>query len=383
MMLRRRQDTRRAMLSRVALLLAGLGLVAGFLFLDPWSIAWLKGHTTLTFERSDRIDARRAVYVFDLGRIGDRFRYDPVSLLAFRPGLEEYWDWPEHPEGGFTICTNERGFREDGPTALVKSGTRILVAGDSHTAGLVGNDETFCSVLEARLRAVRNEPGLEVLDAGVAFTGPTCYLGTLRKNLELAPDVFVAVVFTGNDFWDDLKIRYVLDGWSPPAGDEDYRARLAPVAERWSGPLGQGYNQLYRWAHFPWEPERALECVEGALREASALCAREGIAFLVAVLPTKMDVEPEDDAETQLAVAGALGLGPSELEANQRLGARLIERLRAAGVACVDLLGPLREGEHPLYWRTDYHLGLAGHALVARVLEDALAEPLAHVPVQR
>ena len=111
------------------------------------------------------------------------------------------------------------------PTEVAKRGLRILVAGDSHTQGAVGVAETFPNLLEACLRAA-GRADCEVLNAGVAFTGPRCYLERLRHYLFLEPDVFVAALFTGNDFWDDLRLAYAKGGWWVP-DEEAYRARLA------------------------------------------------------------------------------------------------------------------------------------------------------------
>jgi hypothetical protein len=187
--------------------------------------------------------------------------------------------------------------------------------------------------------------------------------------------VFVAVLFAGNDFWDDLAVRYWLDGWSAPHGDDGYVARLAAAAERWPGPVSQGLNQAYRWKHFAGEAERALEAVLGSYLAMRDLCAARGIAFLAVALPAKIDVD-EDDRETIEAARTALGLGPEDVAVNRELGRRFVEAVRAAGIRCLDPFEVMTESKAKLYWQRDHHLSQAGHALVADLLARELEELL-------
>lgn len=362
------------------------GLVAGatagvialvltpFLLRDPEVKAWVKAHAPNPFDRSDTIDERRARVLFDLGRIGDRCRYDPVAWLELRPGLDEEVLWPEHPQGKWRLCTNDVGLREDAPVAA-KRGRRVLVLGDSHTSGLVSNGESFANLLEARLATLHEGEGwagADVLNAGVPYTGPRAYRQTLEKRLALEPDVVVAVCFTGNDFWDDLKTSYLLEGWTPPTGDAAYRQRIESVAERWPGPAGQGFNEAYRFRAFPWEVEKALELVTQSFVAMQARCTELGLRLVVVVLPTKMDVEPEDDRATQEAVRAALELEPEDLAVLTTLARDLESNLRAAGLEVLGPLEAMRAAEPPLYWREDYHLSTRGHAWLAAEMERAL-----------
>jgi hypothetical protein len=360
------------------------GLLAGFTFLvagsvlapvflrDPRAKAWIKAHAPNPFEQSDTLDERRARALFDLNRVGDRLRYDPVAWLELRPDLDEEVHWDEHPRGSWRLRTNDVGLRADAPVGP-KRGPRVLVLGDSHTSGLVSNDESFATLLEGRLAVHANWQGVDVLNAGVPYTGPRTYLQTLEKRRALAPDVVVAVCFTGNDFWDDLKTNYLLEGWTPPVGDAPYRQRIESVAARWPGPASQGFNQAYRFRAFPWEVEKSLALATASFRALQARCSELSLRLLVVVLPTKMEVEPEDDREVQEAVRAALELTPDDLELLTTLGQRLAANLRAAGLEVVEPLEAMRAAEHPLYWRTDYHLGMRGHAWLAAELERVLA----------
>ncbi len=319
------------------------------------------------------LDEQEVHELFTLEAIEGGYRYDPVACLLLRPDMIRTWQWPEHPEGRLTLRTNNLGFREDRPTDLKKRGLRILVSGDSHTAGLVENEDSFANLLEARLREQPGRAACEVLNAGVPHTGPYCYLGVLRKYLWLEPDVFIAVLFTGNDFWDELKVRtYLEQRTMPPEGDVQYLARVQGAHRRWPGPVSQGLNQAYRWKHFREEPDRALEAAVATYREIQQLCSDSGIEFLAVVLPTKMDADAGDDADVLEAARLALGLDETDMGINRSLGERFVRGLERAGIRCLDPLPHMRASSTVLYWRRDYHLGLNGHALLARLLEDEL-----------
>jgi hypothetical protein len=301
------------------------------------------------------------------------YRHDPEAYLLLNPDESQHWDWPEHPAGGFDLRTNNLGLVEDAPTESAKSGLRILVAGDSHTQGVVGVAETFPNQLETCLRGAGRER-CEVLNAGVAFTGPRCYLQRLRHFLFLEPDAFVAAVFTGNDFWDDLRLAYARDGWWVP-DEEAYQSRLRDAAERWPAPVSQGLNQAYRFEHWPGEAERALREVVASFEEMRTLCAERGIVLVALILPTKNDVD-EDARESRAAAMQALELDERAASINLELGRALAAALRERGIACVDLTDEMRARAEPFYWTRDHHLALAGNALAAERLCERMDELL-------
>jgi hypothetical protein len=360
---------------RIALLALAILAMAAFAVWrlrssQPWGHA-LRGGTP----HAD-LDEEGVNLVLELERIGDDYHYDPRAYLQMASDREQEGVWPEHPSGKIQFRTNNFGFRQDEPTLVEKRGFRILVAGDSQVAGPVHNAETFTHLLQVRLRAEVGQESLEVLNAAVPYTGPYCYLGVLRKYLTLAPDVFVAVFYTGNDLWDDFKVRCYLDGTPQLWPDGEYRRRVTAATERAPAPMRQGMNQAMRWKTFPAEAESALAAVIESFTRMHALCAEHGIQFLALVLPTKMDVEPEDDAATQAAARESLGLSTAEADLNRVLGLRFARAMEAAGIRCLDLLEDMRRAPHPLYWRQDYHLGPAGHALLAEPLERELRASL-------
>lgn len=316
--------------------------------------------------------AARRIYTLEKSAL---LRYDPVAHVLLKPNRRREFAWEEHPAGKVHTRTNNLGFNEDAPTAPEKSGLRILVAGDSHTAGVVDNSESFCSVAERELQRLLGRTDVEVLNAGVPFTSPTCYAAVLERYLELEPDVFVAVLFVGNDFCEETHIGSFTGRWSMPEVDPRYVATAREVVQRWEGPFSQGLNQAYRWKSFPDEAERALDAVRDSYRAMQALCDERGIAFLAALLPTKMDVD-EDDRSTWRAACDALGLAEPDVGRALELGRRLLAESEAEGIESLDPTDAMVRSEEVLYWRKDYHLSLDGHALFGGLLARTLAPRL-------
>ncbi|NOT32508.1 MAG: hypothetical protein HOP15_18860 [Planctomycetes bacterium] len=299
--------------------------------------------------------------------------YDPLAVIAMRPGQTWSFAWPEHPEGRIRRATNGRGFNEDAETAVEKRGLRILVSGDSHTEGVVSNEESFPNVLERFLRAAGRAQA-EVLNAGVGYTGPHCYLGMLRKHLDLAPDLFIATLFSGNDFMDDLRVAYLQGLPGEPQPDEAYYAPLREAEAAWPTPCWQGVNQAYRFKRFPVEAARALDAVEGSFADIQDLCSERGIRLLVVVLPTKYDVDLTEQRAEFARLAEHLGLTAEEMGMNERLAGELIARLKGRGVACLDATPTLRSEKEPAYWRRDHHLSSRGHLKLAELLLERVEE---------
>jgi hypothetical protein len=303
-------------------------------------------------------------------------RFDPVAYLLPKPDRTSTFSWAEHPEGKVTIRTNNLGFHRDEPTELEKRGLRVVVAGDSHTEALVvNNSESFCTVAQRELRRLLGREDVEVLNAGVGNTSPTYYLGVLRKYLELDPDVFVAVLYAGNDFSDEAYLGHRLGRWQMATPGQDYRERSWKVAERFGGPFHQGLNQIYRWSVFPDEVRLGLEAALESYRAMKLLCDERGIGLLAVLLPTKIDVD-EDDRETWRAALTELGLGEPDVALTPEVGRRFLDGARGAGIACLDPTEAMKRSEQVLYWRKDYHLSVVGNellgSLIARSLEELL-----------
>lgn len=302
------------------------------------------------------------------------YRYDPLALLMREPDTKQRWKLPEYPGGVFLQVTNDRGFREDQPTPQEFGGARVVVSGDSHTDGMVENPRSFANVAEAELTRALGEP-VDVINAGVGSTSPRCYLGMLRKCLELGPDVFVAVLFTGNDFVDDLALAYRLGTRRKVACPQLPKELLEQVGKEFGG-FFQGLHQAYRFRSCPEEADIALTVVLESVFAMDELCRREGIDFLLVLLPSKTDVE-DDDREAFLAACRRLGLEESDAALDLQLGRKVLEAARERGIECLDPTDAMRASQVPLYWKGDHHLAIAGHALLGSLLSERLRELIA------
>ena len=136
--------------------------------------------------------------------------------------------------------------------------------------------------------------------------------------------------FSGNDPWDDLRLDYYLRGWSPPNAGTSYLERGREAAERWPGPMYQGFNLAHRWRAFPHERERALEVVVESYVAMRDLCAEQGIRFLAVALPTKMAVD-EDDLEVRASIGAFLRLEPGDLDVLEEERLRFLDAMAERG----------------------------------------------------
>lgn len=301
------------------------------------------------------------------------YSYDPWALVVPRPHQSRDGWLREHPGGRYRIETNNLGLVGARPTGAKTVSRRVSIGGDSHTQGAVSPAETFTWLAEQRLRAAGAD--VELLNAGSAYTSPRAYFGRLLNCLELELDDYVCVIFTGNDFWEELNFATLhATGSGPPRAGSEYRRRLNAAIERKAAPIWQGLNQAYRFKHRPDEAERGLLAMQQSLLAIQDACARRGIRLTVLLLPTKQVVEPEADADDFGALLEILELTPAEARLDRELGERLMKWLVQARIEYVDLAPRLRaaRGDVPLYWQSDYHLSIAGNRVLADVLVEVL-----------
>ncbi|HEU4686131.1 MAG TPA: GDSL-type esterase/lipase family protein [Nitrospira sp.] len=284
---------------------------------------------------------------------------------------------PKAHQRAFTIdrpyVTNSLGFRDEREFGGGTDKTRILVLGDSITAGIgVSGEETYAGRLESLLG--RRGVPVEVINAGVTGYGLWQEVDLFKEKGRLVkPDVVVLQMH-----WNDLypKPSEIV----PPPRDISLDERstihkslrvlkrsrvLSFMRERFAALR----NQL--WPSFDWEHrrtilegrttpylEQAFVDAEQSLADFAAL-RRDGIVPILLVVPIPMQVR---DAH------------PLTTEFQQRVGA-LAARL---GLRMVDPLPALREAfanSGELYVPWDYeHYAPAGHDAVAGVLERYLLD---------
>lgn len=184
-----RPDARAVRVRRFAWLLDAaimLAVTAIALLIGEGLVRWLHGDRIVLFPRNHAA----AVY-------GD------YTLRSMTPNSVF---WHESIDGRWRFQTNNAGFRDarDYLHAKPAGVLRVLVLGDSHTAGFeVHQDETYSAMLGRKLRSM----GIvaEVLNAGVSGLGTAEQLAFFeQEGWKYSPDV-VVVGFFGNDFTDNIR----------------------------------------------------------------------------------------------------------------------------------------------------------------------------------
>jgi hypothetical protein len=304
------------------------------------------------------------------------FEYDP--LLYFRPlaGLESPRKFEEHPDGGWKSRTNSLGMHDDDDPLTERPDLRVLVAGDSQTQGVCANSETVASELERRLLASGTHSTVEVLNAAVGGYGPFNYLGTIEHFRHLAPDVFLVVVYGGNDFRDLMRLqRYFARRGAASIENHDPVAIAEQLGER----RRMMYAELSQLCYFldnPGDVRISVDTLSNISLAIARECEQVGARPVFAFLPGPLTSQPERHARDIERFLEVSGLAPEALEVNAQMAADYVAFLAANDLAHVDLRAALRAADEPLFWDTDLHLNLDGNRLVARELAAGLSELL-------
>ena len=151
----------------------------------------------------------------EYGRAG--FSYDPVLFYRLTPGLvaQKPYAWGKEGREPFVLRFNKQGFRgPDFKTEKPAGFKRILVLGDSYTAGLdYPDDEIFTTQLANQLNAAGQK--VEVLNASCpAWGADQQYLYWRDEGKALKPDLLV-LVFSPNDLremWNKGLVRLGAEG---------------------------------------------------------------------------------------------------------------------------------------------------------------------------
>ncbi len=359
---------------------------------------------------------------------------DPQLGVVRRPNLDLYFRFEERPSGFIHFQTNNLGLRRIEPTGPPSGAVqRVLVLGDSQIDGSVDNQENVCSLLEARLNAAGRR--FEVLNAATGSYSPyQSFLWYRSRGVALSPRLVLFTVFLGNDLAELVapgrpRLKAESGGFQEVPGTDDFARRMqtrnSPSA--WTaakffllqnsvlfgrmaslaggsavqapGPMGAAYRncigctgqslgQIYWFKHHPGDLTASLESLRELLGRLKDLTGQNRCRLAVLVLPTRLEVEPEQDGERTQRTAAILGLSNDDLQLDRRLETDTVRIARELGIATVDL-GPLmaehhRETGESLYYQTDWHLNAAGHRFLAETLyEDVLHWGTDSVPALR
>jgi hypothetical protein len=282
------------------------------------------------------------------------------------------------------MAVNNIGFREDADMMIQEKGQayRILVTGDSHMDGVVNNSESFANRLEVLLnqssdnKSSDNESSdssiFEVFNGGTGYYGPYNYAGFLKKFLHLQPDMFVVVLYIGNDFMDAIQTAAIRQQIHIPERPEGYTDRLQQAAAQNPGAIAQGLNQAYFFKTYPELQTAVVEIAYQQFLDIAHLCSDKGIELLVLTLPTKMDMPAGSTKPSWENTARTLGLSAEDIESNKHMGRLLLEKLSMAGVAVLDPFDVMTQSPPPLFWEADYHLNHSGHDRLAQIVFEYL-----------
>jgi hypothetical protein len=309
------------------------------------------------------------------------------SFVFYSDSYNRYRGHPGAPH--FDSTLNSQGFLDVEPKARKEQGAfRIVAVGDSFALGVVPYESNYLTLLENTLpdRAGR---GVEVLNMGIAATGPDDYLALLvNEGLSFEPDLVIAGFFIGNDF--ETRIRrpheysYVVTFfrflWAlgssgrpmeHPGGTTDPYDDERPTLDRDRFlAIETDRARLYREGG---TLAREIPRAVAALREMRAIAGRAGADFIVVLIPDEVQV----DEALQREIVRAYRTTPDAFDF--ALPNRLLtERLSEEGIAFIDLLPVFLEesGGARLYKPQDTHWNLAGNRLAANAIARFLAERL-------
>lgn len=290
------------------------------------------------------------------------------------------------------LPTNSGGFNDEEP-AVVKTGRRIGVVGDSFVFGIVPRQLNFVSRLEKKLG-----PPHEVLNFGIFAAGPENYLGVLEKDARNNQvDAVLVVFFVGNDvFQADPHFRTrVLLGSPRAVLRSPFLFRLSPdylyslkmirggwrvLNEEWLDRPEPG-GSFSRETFLSIEEDRLEVCrrtpsaaVERGYQGTAAFFAelkrfeeKTGIAVAVVLAPDQFQV----DWQLREELLARVEADQFDVWLPQR---RLIQMLDEQQLRYFDLLPGLRTRTMglPVYHERDTHWNEAGNRFVAARLHEAV-----------
>jgi len=299
--------------------------------------------------------------------------YDPLEFIRRAPHFDKWFKFAEHPDGGWQLRTNALGMRNDGEVSETPPDLRVLVTGDSHVEGVCANQESCTFVLGELLAGANPGRSIEVLNAGAGAHNLFNYLGTFERFAYLKPDIYVVVVYGGNDFSASMLLdRYFR---KRPAfktrphmfEQQDMRAAAGSL-------LPQELSQDVYFSNNPDDLPLAVELACAFSVELHALCEAQGTELLFVYLPPPTQAQPQHFQDELDDLMSSARMDPKWLGSSSRIADQWLSFLDDRGFECIDLRESFRESEACLYWRTDHHLNVAGHERLGRAVFDRLAE---------
>lgn len=138
----------------------------------------------------------------------------------------------------------------------------------------------------------------------------------------------------------------------------------------------QSLRQASRARTHPDAIEQSYRRLELLMRLLAARVTADGGRLVVLVIPTKLQVEPEDERGAVSRAARLLQLVDEDLVYDGQAYARVLDLARRSGLPTIDPLDALRHAAtcRRLYYRRDWHLNPDGNRALAAALDEALSE---------
>ena len=304
---------------------------------------------------------------FRAAPLEDPFVPDRTAGHVHKPNTVWEYEWSEHPVGSIRRAINNLGFVESSDTKKQKDDEtyRILVTGEANIDGWVNNAESFPNRLEMMLNSNSKKPKFEVINGAIGRYGPYNYVGFLRKFLFLKPDMYVVVVYTGNNFSHGLRTAIVRNLVRAPKRPEGFRSTLRKAVSENKMAYYQALQQIHYFKTYPELRAFAVDIAVQQMIEIQRICLTEGIELVVLTLPTKCDLESDLRPSPCENASETLGLSLEDLEINKRMAQEFRAKLNEHGIEVLDLLPAMHGTEEELFWEKDYHLNQRGHDVAA------------------
>lgn len=291
---------------------------------------------------------------------------------------DKYWSrkFAEHPEGEFLRRTNSLGIREDANPSETPVDQCVLVMGDSHAEGVCSNAETVANLLEERLRGDQPGKSVEVWNLAISGYGGANYLGTLTAYGHLKPQDVVLIFYGGNDFRDSLgPWRYIYRIRGGPPVSPEFITPLRKDGNHGTAKLGQEIHQALTFLKYPEAGRDAVRLSIACGLELDRQCRERGARFLFVYLPPPSVGQPEYFRAPLVEAMVRIRSKPEGLDICRELADDTLAGLDAAGVATLDLRPTFAAHSERLYWSTELHLNVRGHALVAERIHAVFYGP--------
>ena len=310
------------------------------------------------------------VHAFEYRRLKDLYSEDfslPDSnaIAVHRRSFSRSPLFAEHPNGRIFKHYNNHGFVRDDSTKLLKTPgvTRVLITGDSHTDGLVSTAENFCTLLQDTLNRLGKT--FELLNGGAGNYSFINYQGLIQHYAYLQPDEYLVMVYTGNDFIENLMYRY--RWYNPLQSLRQFRSRLG---WRYQYPLmynNQSLTQVLYFHLYPQQKDDALAIACSSVVRISEYCRTKGIRLSLAFIPTDFDL----DAGYRQRLRTAYGFPDASLDVNRWFTSSLQQFARAKGISVYDLHPAMQRWKDTLFYPKDHHLNVRGNQVVAELMLPA------------